>query len=457
MKSGEKMQKRLLLVFFIILVALFSIFGCSRNRVYELEKEELFRLPIGTDDNAIGVKKTGSGMVMFPTQVVYKNGFFYMVDGVNSRIMKVTSRGDVIMILSKPRDGEMVEVSDENVIRTKHRNYYDFDNIGFIAVDNENNMYIENKFIRKIKKESEIELLGFEEQYEEELYFSYILKFDRLGYFQYSIGVNGVDSEPFFYVYKITTNNEGNLIVITSDEEEKHWGYYEYDGNGNLLYKKSIKTEDVFNLKDIENATYFVMDVYPSLKDRELIFWISLYDTTHDTKEIKEEESLWGEEIEIENIEEYRKKQMKESKNYVRDLLYYKLLYYDLDTARVRSTYKWEERKDQNISSTEELLGFDRYLNGYLWKYAGNNSAIITIFKPNGANITRRRFNFDGDGLWTNISVDPDGSISATKVTNKDVCFYIWRTEKLINAPSERKGIIELIKEKLRELVNANR
>lgn len=455
------MQKNYLLIFLVFILIFFSIFGCARNRIHELEKEELFRLPIGTEDNSVGVRKTGSGMVMFPNQIVYKNGFFYMVDRVNSRIMKVTSRGDVIMILSKPKKGEPVEVESEDVIRTKHRNYYDFDTIGSIAVDNENNIYIENKFLKKVKrKKNDVELLGLEEQYEEEIYFSYILKFDRLGYFQYALGMGGKDTDPFFYIYKITTNNDGNLVAITTDEEEKNWNYYEFTGSGKLVYKKSIVIDDIFNLRDIENATYFVMDVYPSLKDRKLIFWISLYDTSHDTKEIKKEEAFWGEEIEIENIEEYQKKQQKESKNHPRDLLYYKLLYYDMNTGKVVSTYKWEERKEmkeQNISSTEELLGFDRYLNGYLWKYAGNNSAIITIFKPNGENITRRRFSFDEDGLWANISVDPDGSISATKVTSRDVCFYIWRTEKLIHVPSEKKGFIELIKEKIRELINANR
>ncbi|GAI73962.1 unnamed protein product, partial [marine sediment metagenome] len=45
------------------------------------------------------------------------------------------------------------------------------------------------------------------------------------------------------------------------------------------------------------------------------------------------EEELWGEEIEIEDIEKLKDKEDKMKQNYRRDLLYYKLLYYDIESG----------------------------------------------------------------------------------------------------------------------------
>ncbi|MCK5569899.1 MAG: hypothetical protein KAJ15_09290, partial [Spirochaetes bacterium] len=198
------MRISMILIRFMILITGLSLFffGCSKNKVEELKKERSFSIPIGSGVEEIGVLKSDSGLFSGPGSVIFKNGFFYVVDTVNQKLLKITKPGDVILVISR---GTRKENEKENVLRTKQRKYFEFNNIGKVAVDNENNIYIENKFIEKLPEKTEIDIFSTEsilEQEKHEIYVSYILKFDRLGNFMYKIGKNGINSDPFFYIYK---------------------------------------------------------------------------------------------------------------------------------------------------------------------------------------------------------------------------------------------------------------
>jgi len=169
-------------VLFISLLAIFA--GCAKNRIVELKKEHLFSIPIGTGEEEIGILRESSGRFVGPAHVLFRNGFFFTVDSVNQKIMKITTPGDVIMTIA---DGAMEEDSDESVLRTKQKRYYDFNQIGMIEVDSENNLFVEDLFLYKIEIESVIDIFSIDDsaiegegEYEEK-YMSYILKFDRLG------------------------------------------------------------------------------------------------------------------------------------------------------------------------------------------------------------------------------------------------------------------------------------
>jgi len=441
-------------IFIVCFVLILLFFGCSRNRVAELDKERLFSMNIGDGVESVGVLRNTNGEFIGPKQVLYRNGFFYLVDSVNQKVMKITTPGDVILVLSS---GEETQ-EEEDILRTKQRRSYPFNQIGSIAVDNENNIYVEDKVLQNLQQKEEIDLLGNSMNYEEngEHFVSYIMKFDRLGKFLCRIGKHGVDTEPFYYIFKIDTDKDGNLQVITSDERWEIWTYYRFDKQGKLELTRTVSTSEVFNIQNMENTAFFVIDVFPSHMSDQLIYWISLYDTSSDTKEMKEEKALWGEEIEIENVEKSKKEENIKEEN-VRDLLYYKLLFYDLDAKKIGETYKWENRVGENFSSTEELLGFDGKANGFLWKYMGNEKAIITIFKPEGNVVARRSFTFDDHGIWTNLNVAVDGSVSAIKITDDSLLFYRWQSDKLISDMKYKKSFIQFIKEKIEEFMNANR
>jgi len=450
-----------ILVFFITLLFILLLFlldGCGKGKVEQLKKEELFSIRIGMGEEEIGVLKQTNGELLGPSRVLFRNGFFYIVDPVNVKILKITTPGDVILTLSQ---GYEENAAQEDLLRTKQRRYFPFTQIGTIAVDNENNVFVEEKVIEKVPEENEIDLFISAGSYEEqgdERYVSRILKFDRLGNYLFSIGENGKESEPFYYLYEMEVDREGNLIVLTADEGWEEWTVYTYDQKGALLAQKRVGIQEVFDDKDMEDSTYFVMNVLPECSSQHLIYWVSLYSTSYDTKEMKKEEDLWGEEIEIKDVDALKEKeQKKEEQKTGRDLIYYKLLYYNLMTGEIDRSFKWENELDSSTQSTEEFFGIDGESNNFLWKYVDPTKAIISIFRSNGTPITRRSFVFEEDGIWTNMAVAADGSICAVKINERSLSFYRWRSDKLIHSKREKVTLKEFITEKLQGFKNANR
>ena len=110
------------------------------------------------------------------------------------------------------------------------------------------------------------------------------------------------------------------------------------------------------------------------------------------------------------------------------------------------------------LGSTTEFFGIDGETNGFLWKYVNGTKSIITVFRPNGSIIARRSFIFEDDGIWTNVHVDEDGSISALKIDRDYVHFYRWRSDKLISGGRDEKLTLkEFVSDKVEAFKNANR
>jgi hypothetical protein len=456
----EKILKKVLKTigaFFLAGVFTALMFSCSGQKVEELKKERVFTIPIGVGEEQIGVIREQNGIFSSPDSLIFKNGFFYVVDSVNQKILKITKPGDVILVLSR---GVNDIDSEDNVLRTKERKHFQFNNIGKIAVDGENNIYVEDRFTQKLPEKTEIDIFETSSNMDtenNEIVVSQILKFDRLGNFLYRIGKYGVNTEPFYYVYKIDVDDSGNLIVLTTDEEWRKWTYQKFDTEGRLIFSDSISSDILFDENNLKDSAYFILDVFPVSSSAHLLFWISQYDTSHDTESFNEEEEIWGEEIEIENFEKQGIEGKSDQQEYARDLLYYKLLYYNLENSEIDRSYEWEARMGTQQGVTEEFLGIDDGVNGFLWRYVDSTKAIISILRPNGTLLARRSFIFEDDGIWTNVTVAVDGSISALKIDDKLLHFYRWRSDKLLTNQEETVTIKQFIKDKIREFKNANR
>ena len=264
-----------------------------------------------------------------------------------------------------------------------------------------------------------------------------------------------ITSRPF--VCDLIRPDSGNLIVLSTDDEWKKWTYRKFDPQGSLIFSDEISSDSLFDQSSSEDSTYFILDVFPDSSGGYLLFWISQYDTSHDTKSFNEEEEIWGEEIEIENFEKQGAEGKADKQEYARDLLYYKLLYYNLEDSKIDRSYKWEARMGTQQGVTEEFLGIDDGVNGFLWRYINSTKAIISILRPNGTLLARRSFIFEDDGIWTNVTVAVDGSISALKIDDKLLHFYRWRSDKLLTNQEETVTIKQFIKNKIKEFKTANR
>jgi hypothetical protein len=432
--------------------------GCGRKKVEELKKDELFSIPIGTGEEQIGVIKQTNGELVGPSSVLFRNGFFYVVDPLNNKVLKITTPGDIILVLSQ---GYEEKNDTDELLRTKQRRFYPFSQIGNIAVDNENNIYLEEKLLEKEPQKDEVDLFISTDSRMEgngERYVSRILKFDRLGNYLFSIGKNGPETEPFYYLYQMNVDRNGNLTVLTADQNWEEWIDYEFDHDGRFLSKRSVGYSEVFDGKDMDERSFFIMDVFPEYSSTHLVYWVSLYTTAFDTKEMRKEEDLWAEEIEIKDPNALKEReQRQEEKKTGRDLLYYKLLYYNLKTGEIEKTFRWENELGEDTQSTEEFFGMDGESDSFLWKYTDPTRAIISIYDANGTFVARRSFVFEDDGIWNNVQVAVDGSIYGVKISERSLSFYRWRSDDLIHSKREKVTLKEFVREKIQGFRNANR
>jgi hypothetical protein len=106
---------------------------------------------------------------------------------------------------------------------------------------------------------------------------------------------------------------------------------------------------------------------------------------------------------------------------------------------------------------TNELFGIDGKSNGFLWRYVDATKAIISIFRANGTQVAKRSFVFEDTGIWTQVQVAEDGSVTGVKVDDKALNFYRWRSDELINRKPKKASLKEFIKDKIEEFKNANR
>jgi hypothetical protein len=429
--------------------------GCGK-RIVELKKEKLFSVPIGSGAEEIGVVNENQGNFVGPRQVLFRNGFFYVIDEVNQKIMKITTPGDIILILA---DGTGETEPGDSVLKTKERKQYDFNHIGRITVDSENSIYVEDRSLVSKSADSSIDIIGFGEEEgggDEGTMQSHVLKFDRLGNYLYSIGRQGRGGEAFNYIFNMEIDSESHLVVLTTDENWENWTYYVYDRTGNLLYTTSLTMEDFLDSPSDETQTSLVLDIVPTVDPYDVVCWTSEYDTTHDTKEGEKKEDVWSEEIEMENNGSFKTDQGS-ARDYVQDLLYYKLLYVDVKTGDLLGTHVWETRPLESTDTTEEFIGIDGKMNGFLWKYVDNTRSIVTIFRPDGSMVAKRSFVFEDNGIWTNLNVSVDGTVTSVKIDNKRVQFYRWRSDKLFGNTKEKQSLWEFIRGKIEEFKNANR
>jgi hypothetical protein len=458
-------NKNIILLSAVFITAMSTLLqGCGRTRIVELKKEHLFSLPVGKEDEAIGVLRESNGRFVGPAHVLFRNGFFYTVDTVNHKIIKTTTHGDVILTIA---DGEMMQDEHEAMLRTKQKTYFDFNQIGVIDVDNENNIYVEDMFLEKTEVETVIDIFSIddesidEEKEYEEKYMSYILVFDRLGAFLHTIGENGIGSDPFYYMYDIEIDNNGCLVVMTGNDEWDAWTYHRYSPDGELIEKYTLTSEDVLTHTEQQNRANFVMNVIPTEQPGQVLYWTSKYETTLDSTEVKKEEDLWGEEIEIDDYDRYRAREEGEEKEEqvqsIRDLLHYTISFYDFESASVVNAHQWETALTNNVESTEEFIGLDGYQNCFFWKYIDRNKAVITILRPDGSFITKRSFLFESDGIWMDLQIALDGSVSAIKIDESNVHYYRWRSDKLLSTRQEKQTLREFFMAKVEGFKNANR
>ena len=254
------MKKRIILkqinIFFIVFIFCLLFSSCVIQKKSLMRT--IFKMKIGYGENEIGLisdNKMSKNII----NIVYKNGFYYIADNVNNKILKTTEKGNLLMIiynkdfnptLKPTRHYDMENngnTEEENkIIYTKLYSEYPVYSPSFIAADLNKNIYFVNSH-PSYKKMDEFGAI----------YGQLILKFNNNGEFQYSIGKNGQFTSPFGDVVSMNTDENDNLLVM--ENEENSIVVYKFSSDGNLLKKSIINRSNIpLNAREIDYTAYMV-------------------------------------------------------------------------------------------------------------------------------------------------------------------------------------------------------
>jgi hypothetical protein len=186
----------------LLFVSLFTlIFSCGQWRTSVLNSTKIYSIDSGDKPGNIVLRYEDNGMLELSFHIEIHEGKIYTVDNLLKRIQVLNRDGSVSLII-----GSQGNNSSEDEVKYSN---FNFSSIGSMAVDSDERIYVQNRFISKTKKMRVYK--------DEELDFtpSYILIFDKKGDLQYTLGQSGVPNIPFYYIEKMFIDIEDRLFVVS--------------------------------------------------------------------------------------------------------------------------------------------------------------------------------------------------------------------------------------------------
>ena len=242
----------LFLLFFTIF-----FYSCSRkNSLQSVSEEELFSLNYGNFEDELdlfGITNIGK----VTTSITMKDGFFYIVNGQNQKILSFNSYGDLLSVyynedFYKEKFPMLFSKSTQSLSKPVS---YPFEFDGKIVVDSKKYMYAAGIVPKERNEQDEKENL---------LYSQVVLRFSSDGTVLDYIGQQGPSGTPFPFIRKIYVNQENELTVVSNTNEGLC--VYWFSSDGYLKYRIPVTQKDV-PLVSLEKLVSNVNELYVSVEN----------------------------------------------------------------------------------------------------------------------------------------------------------------------------------------------
>jgi len=244
---------------------------------------------------------------------------------------------------------------------------FNFSVIGSFTMDNDNNIYVQNRLVTK-SSTGESDFLP-----------SYILVFNKKGELQYIMGKTGTPDIPFFYIEKLFIDSDGRLFVLSRSFNS--WDLIRFNN------KKREKYEDFSKLNLIETEN---QNTYKGIIENIEIF-----------------ESGDGVIISVAYYHDVRFK-------------YRKLFEYSLEKGEI-------VREITNIDDPKNVLFNivdDKIL--YFWNIEGKETKFMLV-NMSGSIINNIRIEFDRNNIFSKIIHDESGTIYSYHVNDDKLRIFTWK------------------------------
>lgn len=260
------------IILFLTLSVLF--FSCNKkNEIQSIDEENLFTLNYGNFEkelNIFGVDKIGK----LTTSVTMKDGFFYIVNGQNQKILSFNSYGD---LLSVYYNEDFYSEKYKGLVSKLNSNLwkpimYPFELDGKIVVDSKKYMYAVGYVPKERIEQDENEKL---------IYSQVVLRFSSDGTVLDYIGQQGPSGTPFPFIRQIYVTQKNELVVVCNSNNGSctYW----FSADGYLKYKIPVTDKDipeeVFDANLIGDSEIFttIENIIPDYSSETLFVKVDYY------------------------------------------------------------------------------------------------------------------------------------------------------------------------------------
>lgn len=241
-----------------------------------LTEEELFRINYGLREDELNILSLFDGADS-ALSLCMRSGFFYILNGDASRIIKTNSYGDLLAVFynedvsPKPDfpDNDGVEPDTGAKNTTKISINYNFNSITDISVDSRQYLYVLSRLPAALQEtDSENNMVLSQ----------VILRFDDKGRPLAYIGQEGARGTPFGHVKNIFTTSRDELVVVS--DAESGFCVYWYDSAGALLYRIPAGLVALPNpySESGRDIFYSLENIVPDTNQRVLYFKVDYFE-----------------------------------------------------------------------------------------------------------------------------------------------------------------------------------
>ena len=210
--SRGDMKKRVI----IIVLFLAALVGCQFLKVTTLKPKRFAFIKNGSNPGEAVVKIDVYGLEDLTVGVGVFNGMVCMADNELKRIQILKPDGEAELVIGSLKDLKKKDVRSES---------FNFGTIGYFALDDDRNIYIQNKFstitaLKPADRDAAADSIDFSP--------SFILVFNRSGELQYTLGQKGTPDVPFYHIEKLSIDAQGRLLVLSRSADS--WSIFRFKG-----------------------------------------------------------------------------------------------------------------------------------------------------------------------------------------------------------------------------------
>ncbi len=390
----------------LFLIPVLFVSCLRKNTVESISEDELFTVSYGNFEeqlNIFSLNEIGN----IQTGLFMQDGFFYLVNGENYKIMEMNSYGDLLTLYYN-EDSQTKQFIESNEIKNLsiHKEIaYPFGYTGQIAVDSQKCMYVVCTIPRDRQELSSDR---------NTLYSQVILRVPRDGNQIDYIGQQGPGGTPFPFIRNVYVNEKDEFVAVCSANDGLM--VYWFDNNGFLKSMVPVSSAEVPRISGI---------------DEDSQVYVTIENIVPDFSEYK----LY---VKIDNYSSYSDKASKAQAgiSYMNTLLYP----LDLNTGvygNPVSIPPYEESVTVDYSRLVykipyDFLGITR--NGWKFFVVSTVSGFdVEMIHSESQKVLHRHFDVNKSNvLYHNMSLSSDGIISALYADEEGARVVWYRTDKLI-------------------------